>query len=286
MAAQILQTIVDGLLSGGLYVLVALGMALIMGVMKIINLAHGELMVLAMYATYGLSTHLGIDPYLTVVATIPLLFAIGAAIQIGLLEPLLRVESILPENQVLLTVAIATVLTGGMLLVYGSTPHTVSTAAADEFLPLGALRIRTAWAVVFGWSLVTTFALWLLLNATDFGVSIRAVASDPDAARLMGISVRRMRLATLGLGSALAGIAGTLTLPLIHADPSRGGLFTVKAFIVTILGRGRILGVLAGGLALGLVESLGARYLASGFKDAYGFVLFVGALLLLHQDDR
>jgi len=286
----LLQTIIQGFLLGGLYALLGIGMTLIMGVMKIINLAHGELMMVAMYIAFVLFSAFHIDPYLSVLVAAPALFLLGAAIQKFLIDPVLKVDSILPENQVILTVGIGMVLANVATMIFKSdyrqTPVDYATTAwylTDlwKTSPI-ELSLSLPWTVSFVFAVLITAGLWFFLTKTDMGKSIRATSQDRDAALLMGVNVDRMRMITFGLGSALVGAAGCLFIPIYYIYPDIGGQFTLIAFVITILGGlGSTVGAIIGGLILGLFESLTATYLGMGWAPVGRFVIFVGALIFL-----
>ena len=285
-----LQTVIQGFLLGGLYALLGIGMTLIMGVMKIINLAHGELMMVAMYIAFVLFSAFHIDPYLSVVVAAPALFLLGVAIQKYLITPVLKVDSILPENQVILTVGIGMVLANIATIIFKSdyrqTPVDYSTTAwylSDlwKTSPI-ELSLSLPWSVSFMIAVLITVGLWFFLTKTDMGKSIRATAQDQDAALLMGVNVDRMRMITFGLGSALVGAAGCLFIPIYYIYPDIGGQFTLIAFVITILGGlGSTVGAIIGGLILGIFESLTATYIGMGWAPVGRFVIFVAALVFL-----
>jgi branched-chain amino acid transport system permease protein len=286
----LLQTLISGVLLGGLYALIALGMTIIMGVMKIINLAHGELMMVGMYIAFVLFSWLHIDPYLSVFIAAPALFLLGVGIQKFLINPVLKVDAILPENQVILTVGIGMVLANLATIIFQSdylqTPVSYATKAwylTDlwKAAPL-ELSLSFPWSVSFTIAVLITACLWFFLTKTDTGKSIRATAQDLDAALLMGVNVERMRVITFGLGSALVGAAGCLFIPIYYIYPDIGGQFTLISFVITILGGlGSTVGAIIGGLILGLFESLTATYIGMGWAPVGRFMIFVAALIFI-----
>lgn len=285
-----LQTVIQGFLLGGLYALLGIGMTIIMGVMKIINLAHGELMMVAMYIAFVLFSAFHVDPYLSVVIAAPALFLLGIGIQKYLINPVLKVDSILPENQVILTVGIGMVLANIATIIFKSdyrqTPVDYSTKAwyLTDFWKSSPvdLSLSFPWTVSFVIAVLITAGLWFFLTRTDLGKSIRATAQDPDAATLMGVNVQRMRMITFGLGSSLVGAAGCLFIPIYYIYPDIGGQFTLIAFVITILGGlGSTVGAIIGGLVLGLFESLTATYIGMGWAPVGRFMIFVAALIFL-----
>jgi branched-chain amino acid transport system permease protein len=258
--------------------------------MKIINLAHGELMMVGMYITFWAFTLLRMDPYVSILLVFPALFLLGALLQKYLIAPVMEVDSILPENQVLLTVGIGMVLSNLALLLFSANYRSVPVSYADKTiywdLKMGGQTISLSFSVpmlvAFGIALVLGATLFLFLGRTDLGRMIRATAQDKRAAALMGVNTKRITYITFGLGSALVGAAGALLAPVYYLFPQIGGPFTLKAFIITVLGgMGNIPGAVLGGVVLGLAESLGSVYISLGYKDAFGFIIFVLVLIFL-----
>jgi len=276
----LIQTTISGILVGGLYALIAVGMTLIFGVMRIINLAHGEFLMVGMYICYTLFTWWGVDPYVSMFASIPVLFVLGYVIQNYLVSPVIRAQAP-EENQILLTAGLGLVLTNIALLIYSPNYYTVLTSYSNATASVHNISISLPLLWDFLISIAITGFLYLIIMKTDLGISIRAVAQNFDSARLMGINTERIMNMTFGIGCALVGAAGALLMPLYYVFPSIGGLFTLKAFIVVVLGgMGSALGALVGGVTLGVVESLGATYISTGLKDVLGFAIFVLVLLL------
>ncbi|MBW1893127.1 MAG: branched-chain amino acid ABC transporter permease [Deltaproteobacteria bacterium] len=277
-----LQTLVAGILKGGLYSLIGMGMSLIMGVMGIINLAHGQMMMVAMYVTFICSHYLGIDPYLSLLVSMPALFVLGALIQKYTLNPLLEVDSILPENQVLMTVGVGMVLTEIARFIFSSDYKSVQTSYSNATFFLGEISFSIALVIAFFIAIAfTLFMFWFLLK-TDLGRSIRATAQDKEAALLMGVNSKRITIFTFGIGSALVAAAGTLLMPVYYLFPDIGGPFTRKAFVITILGGlGSTVGAIFGGVTLGLAESFGATYIGMAYDDMIGLIIFILVLLFL-----
>lgn len=278
----ILQSLIYGLLIGGLYAIIGMGMTLIMGVLNIINLAHGQIMMVAMYLTWFMWQFAGLDPYLSIFITIPLVYFLGKGISRYLLFPLIKKESILPENQVLMTVGIGMVLVELARSIFSSDYRSVRTSYTDKAWHFGDISLSVPLVIAFFIAIVLTAGLFILLTKTDLGRSIRATAQDRDAATLMGISAKKITILTYGLGSGLVAAAGTLLLPVYYLFPDVGPIFTVKAFVITILGGlGSPLGAIAGGFVLGIAETFGATYLSMGYRDAVGLIIFLLVLVFL-----
>ena len=273
-----LQSVVSGVLVGGVYALIGIGLTLIFGVMRVINFAHGELLMVGMYLTYYVFTLLGIDPYLSIVIVIPVMFLFGLVLQRVLIQ---RVLDALPQNQILLTIGLGLILTNTVMLVFTSDYKILSTSYSSGSVMLGGISVSQPLFVSFLITAAITAALYLFLLKTDVGQAIRATAQDREAAQLMGVNVRRMGLLAFGLGAALAGTAGALVSPTYYIFPQVGSAFTLKAFVIVVLGgMGSIIGATLGGVIIGTVESLAASYFSSGLKEIFVYLLFLFVLLV------
>ncbi|NYT65409.1 branched-chain amino acid ABC transporter permease [Alcaligenaceae bacterium] len=273
------QNLSNGILIGAVYALIGVGLTLVFGVMRTINFAHGDFVVLGMYFAVVLNNMFGWDPYLTLVFAIPLGFLVGAAIQKFVLT---RVIDDKPETMMLATLGVSLVIANLLLLVFGGEPKSVNVSYASSTLSLGEIRI----SVVLLFAGIATFivisALYLLLDKTEVGRAIKATAENRLGAELVGVNTKRIQAIVFGLGMALAVTAGVSLIPLLFASPvTTGALFTLKAFVVTVLGGlGRIGAAVVGGLLLGVVEVLGASYLDAAYRDAYGLLVFIVVLLV------
>jgi branched-chain amino acid transport system permease protein len=272
-----LQSVLSGVLVGGVYALIGVGLTIIFGVMRVINFAHGELLMLGMYLTWVLFSTLGLDPYLALAITAPALFLWGAFLQKVFVN---RVLNALPQNQILLTIGLGLVMSNTVMLIYTSDYRILTTSYSSSSFLLGDLSVSKPLLYSFLVTAAITAALaWFLLR-TDTGQAIRATAQDREAAQLMGINVQFTSVLAFGIGSALAGAAGALISPTYYIFPQVGSVFTLKAFVIVVLGgMGSIVGATLGGIIIGVTESLAAIYVASGLKELVVFVLFLGLLL-------
>jgi branched-chain amino acid transport system permease protein len=212
----------------------------------------------------------------------PIMFVLGMIIQKYLLNPLIRVETILPENQVLMTVGIGMVLTESMRFIFTSDYKSVQTSYSNATIFLGEISVSVPLLIDLFFVIVLTLLLFWFLNKTDVGRSIRATAQDKEAAVLMGVNSERITFITFGIGAALVAAAGALLIPIYYLFPDIGGDFTRRAFVICILGGlGSTVGAIFGGITLGLAEAFGATYVAMEFEDLIGLIIFILVLLFL-----
>jgi branched-chain amino acid transport system permease protein len=276
--AVFLQSLLSGVLVGGVYALIGIGLTLVFGVMRVINFAHGDLLMLGMYIAFFAFQLLHLDPFLSIVLVIPAMFLFGVLLQRAFIQ---RVLDALPQNQILLTIGLGLVMSNTVMLVFTSDYRILSTSYSSASVLVGGLSVSWPLLVSFVITAAITVGLYLFLLKTDTGQAIRATAQDRDAAQLMGIDVRRMGVLAMGIGSALAGTAGALIAPTYYIYPQVGGAFTLKAFVIVVLGgMGSVLGATLGGIVIGAVESLSAVYVSSGLKELVVYCLFLVVLLV------
>lgn len=271
------RILVIGLLLGGIYGLVAMGLNLIFGVVRVVNFAQGELVMLGMYGAYLLRHRLGWNVYLTAVAVVPVLFALGLLIQRLVIQPLRQQ----PAMQLLATFGLVIFFQNGVLALTKGETYTVNDSFSRKtFDALGA-RIDTGRSVVFVTTTLIALSLWWVLQNTSFGRSVRAVTENRAAAQLMGINVERTFLVVFGLGAGLAGLAGVLLAPVYSLTPDVGQNFIFAAFAVVVVGGlGSVTGAYLGGFLVGLVESFSGYYLDPTLGTAFYFLVFLMVLIV------
>jgi branched-chain amino acid transport system permease protein len=275
---QLLQHLLNGLVLGGTYALLGIGLTLIFGLMNVVNFAHGEFYTLGAYAAFAALGLAGANFFVAVLAAIACGAALGALCEVSLLRPLRR-ESI--DTTMLVMIGVWIAMQNGELLVWGgvakSIPHPFPTAP----LVLGPVSIAPLRLFVLGLAGGLIAASYVLIQLTRLGRAMRATFQDAETAALMGVKIERIHTATFAFGSGLAAAAGALLGPIFLAYPSMGDLASLKAFSVVILGGlGNLPGATLGGLLLGVAEELGAGYVSSGYRDAVGFVIIIVVLLL------
>ncbi|MEY2668932.1 MAG: hypothetical protein RJA59_1570 [Pseudomonadota bacterium] len=272
-----LQSLLSGVLIGGAYALIGVGLTIIFGVMRIINFAHGDLVMLGMYASYFLFTLGNVDPFVSIVFVFPLLFLFGALLQKTVIN---KVLNALPQNQILLTIGIGLILSNTMMLLFTSDYRIISTTYSSGSFRLGDISVSTPLLLSFAITAAITAVLYWFLLKTNTGQAIRATAQDRDAAQLMGVNVKRMSILATGIGAGLAAVAGSLISPTYYIFPQVGQPFTLKAFVIVVLGgMGSVMGATVGGVLIGATESLAGAYISSGLKDLVVYVLFLLILL-------
>jgi len=272
------QVVANGVLLGGLYAVMALGLALVWGVLNIVNLAHGAFIMLGGYAAWHLYRLAGIDPFAGLPIVAIVMFAAGYAIQRGLLNLVVRAPMF---NTLLITFGLEVVFTYCAQLAFSADFRTINPPYAGSNVALGPVTLPVARLAAFAVALALTFGMWLFLLHTRLGRAIRATAQNLIAARLYGVAPRHLYAVTFGLGVALAGMSGALYGTVSQINPYIGATLTAKSFAISIIGGlDSPLGVIVGGLFLGIVESLTTLYVGPTYADVASFGILVLVLVL------
>jgi branched-chain amino acid transport system permease protein len=272
------QVLINGILLGGLYAIMALGLALVWGVLNIVNLAHGAFIMLGAYLSWHLFRYLGIDPFLGLPITAIVMFGVGYAVQRGILNLVVRAPMF---NTLLITFGMEVVLTYLAQLAFSADFRTINPSYAGSNMALGPVVIPTVRLAAFGVAIALTIAMWVFLLRTRLGRAIRATAQNLVAARLYGVEPRHLYATTFGIGIGLAGVAGGLYGTVSQINPYIGATLTAKCFAISIIGGlDNPLGVIVGGLVLGVIESLAVLYIGATFADVASFGVLVLVLII------
>jgi branched-chain amino acid transport system permease protein len=272
-----LQATIGGLLAGGVLALIAIGLSLIFGVLDIVNFAHGDFLMLGMYVSFWLFALAGVDPYLSVLATVPLFFGVGVAVQKLLIQ---RVLTARPNIQILLTLGLSLFLQNAMLAGMGPDYRVAEVRYARAALTVGDLTVNLPKAYACAGATILTVALWVFLKYSRLGKAIRAASQDREAALIIGVRVRRVLAAAFGIGIGCVAAAGSLMTPFYYIAPDVGLVFVLTAFIIVVLGgMGSFGGALAGGLIVGLLEAWGALFMPGSLAQVPIFLFFIAVLL-------
>ena len=270
----------NGVLLAGLYVLMAVGLNLVFGVMRVINFAHGELIVLASLMTASAFTAYGTSPLLSLLVVVPVMFLLGYGIERLVIEPVVDTPQMV---SLLTTFGLSLVLINGGLLLWGAEERAVPVLTGA--FRIGTLAVPRVRVLTFGIAAAATLALYAFLRLSDWGRAVRATAQAPTMAQTCGIDVRCVRGLAFALATALAALAGSLLVIMIPVDPQVGGLLILKAFAVVVLGGlGNLLGALLGALVLANAEVFAAYYVSPVLSEAVAFLVLLGLLLLRRHD--
>lgn len=275
------QAVVTGVLLGGVYALVSIGLTLIFGVLGIVNFAQGTLLTLAMYVVYFLVTSVGLDVYVATLVAVPLLFLVGYVIQATMLNRLMSSNE--TEGQLLVTLGLSLLIANLLLLAFGGQPKSVPSPFDGNLHIFGAVA-PVPRVIAFLGALLVALVLSLVLQRTKLGLAIRSVAANAQGAALVGVNVRSVFALTFGLGTACVGAAGGLVVPFLSLTPTVGEEFTILAFVIVVLGGlGSVSGAVLGGLTVGLVQTVGGLYLPGTGALLLVFLVFVLVLFLRPQ---
>nr|WP_315846874.1 branched-chain amino acid ABC transporter permease [uncultured Achromobacter sp.] len=279
--AILFSSLLNGLTTGAVYALIALGLTLIYGVLHIINFAHGAALMVALYAVYLLKDRLGIDPYAALPLVVAGMFALGYALQRFVIN---RASHGKDENILLVTLGLAIVLENLALVWFKSDTRSIDTAYTLSTVEIGPAMIALPKVIAFFGALAVAAALFWILRSTDLGRAIRAVAREKQGARLMGIDVEKVYALSFGIGMACLGAAACFLLPAYYVNPQVGSGFVLVAFTIVVLGgMGSFVGALAGGLLIGVVESIGGLFLGDSLGQMGIFAIFIAVLLFRPQ---
>jgi branched-chain amino acid transport system permease protein len=275
--AILVAAILNGLMTGAVYALVALGLTLIYGVLHIINFAHGALLTAAMFAAFFAYKLLGLDPYIAAVLLTPLFFLFGYALQRFVIGPAAHGED---RNILLVTLGLAVVIENALLYVFRADTRTINLPYAFDVVEVGTAFLAVPRVIAFVVVIAVAIALWLIMRWSDTGKAIRAVAKEKLGAELSGIDVAHIYAVTFGLGTACLAIAACLLIPTYYVNPTTGNAFVLIAFTIVVLGgMGSVMGALLGGLFVGVVESLSGLYLGESLGQIGIFLMFILVLM-------
>jgi branched-chain amino acid transport system permease protein len=275
--AILIPAILNGLMTGAVYALVALGLTLIYGVLHIINFAHGALLTAAMFAAFFAHKYLGLDPYVAALGLTPLFFALGYGLQRFVIGPTAHGED---RNILLVTLGLAVVIENALLYAFRADTRTIDLPYGFDTIEVGPAFLAVPRVIAFGVVIAVAIALWLIMQWSDTGKAIRAVAKEKLGAELAGIDVAHIYAVTFGLGTACLAVAACLLIPSYYVNPSAGNAFVLIAFTIVVLGgMGSVVGALLGGLFVGVVESLSGLWLGESLGQIGIFVMFILVLL-------
>ena len=274
----LIPAILNGLMTGAVYALVALGLTLIYGVLHIINFAHGALLSAAMFAAFFAFSLLGLDPYVAALLIAPLFFAIGYCLQRFVIGPASHGDD---RNMLLVTLGVAIVVENALLYAFRADTRTIDLPYAFETINIGFTFLAIPRVIGFVAVFAVALVLWTIMNLTDAGKAIRAVAKEKLGAELAGIDVAHVYAMTFGLGTACVAIAACLLMPTFYVNPTARNAFVLVAFTIVVLGgMGSVPGALIGGLVVGVVESLSGLFLGESLGQIGIFLIFIAVLLV------
>jgi branched-chain amino acid transport system permease protein len=276
-----IQALVDGVLVGGVYGVIAVGLSVVFGVLGIVNFAQAEFMMLGMYVAWFAWRYLGLDPLIGALLSFVVVFVVGMLTQRFLIERVLKGPNV---AQIFLTVGILIVLENTALLLFGSDNRTVKTIYQTEALNIGGLFVSVPYLAAFIAAVIVSVALWLALTRTWIGRAIRATAQNPMAASIFGVDTKRVYAIAFGLGTGLSAFGGGIVLSYSSVSPTSGGQYIVLMFTVVVLGGlGSVMGALAGGLIVGIIQSLSTLVMPIQLQNLALFTIFIALLAFRPQ---
>lgn len=273
-----IQLLLNGLFLGGAYAIISIGLTLIFGVVRVVNFAHGEFLMVGMYAVWLLAQHFGLHPYASALLVALLLFVMGASMQRFIIQPLLSAD---PHIQVFATVGVSTALLNLALMVFGADVRKVDVVFGTESLMVGPLTLASGQLITFVVALVIAAGMHLFLQRTYTGRAFRALAQNRTAAALMGVNVNSTYVLAFAIGAGLVGLASGLLAVQYPVFPTVGQYFVLTAFVIVVLGgMGSLPGAVIGSLFIGLIDSLAGFYIGPDLKEVVYFLIFLAILIV------
>ncbi len=278
---QILQHVINAMVLGSTYALLGIGLTIIFGIMRVVNFAHGELYTLGAYTAYGMVALLKLDFFSSILVAALVGMLIGALIEYVFLR---RKDLKNIDEVMLIMIGIMIIMQNLELMIWGGVAKIIPTPFSQDPISLGAISISPTRVFVFSIAAILLVIFYLGIERTRFGLAIRATFQDQDAARIVGVNVKRIYTVTFALGSSMAAVAGALLAPMFVATPLMGDLASLKAFAIVILGGlGSLSGAALGGFLLAFIEEFGASYISSAYRDAFGFLVIIVVMLFRPQ---
>ncbi len=272
-----IQLLINGILLGSMYAIISVGLTMIFGIVRVVNFAHGEFLMVGMYGAYLLAAKFGLHPYAAAVPIVLLLFAMGAIVQRFIIQPLLSADE---HIQIFATVGLSTALVNLALLLFGADLYAVPASSVQRTVMVGGFSLVIGQIVMFVCALALVAGLHFFMQATPLGRAIRATAQNRTAALLMGVRVDRIYVISFGIGAACVGLASALVMPLYPVSPTIGTYFVLTAFVVVVLGGMRSMyGAFFGAMLIGIVDSLSGYYIAPDLKEVVYFAIFIAILI-------
>jgi len=276
LMSLLLQLLVNGLLLGGSYAIISIGLTLIFGVVRIVNFAHGEFLMVGMYVVWLCAQHLGLHPYASIPIVVLILFGLGALMQRNIIQPLLSADG---HIQIFATVGVSTALLNLALILFGADIRKVDASFGTQPFSIGGITFVSGQLITFVVAIVVATALHLFLRHTYTGRAFRALAQNRVAAALMGVNVNAMYVLAFGMGTALVGLAAALMTVQYPAFPTVGSYFVLTAFVIVVLGgMGSLPGAVIGAMFIGLIDSFAGYYVGPDLKEVVYFLVFLSIL--------
>lgn len=280
---SLMPSIINGASMGAIYGLIAMGLTLIFGTMRVTNFAHGAMLMLAMISAYSIWAVTGVNPYLLIVIIGPLMFCLGYATQMLLVRPVLKVESDKndPIGVLLLTAGLSIVLENLALMIFGADYRMAQTDFSNTVFSFGSVTLSAPRLYGLIITLGVSVLLWIFLQRTEIGRQLRATGMDRNTAALMGINSEKTFAVAFGIGCALLAVAALVLLPFYYVTPSVGNVFQTRAFIVVVLGGlGSVPGALVGGIIIGLIETIAAQFMTASITSVLIYLVFLVVLFV------